>query len=83
MQTETITWHDLPDDGMPDAEITVLVRFTSGDDHSDTWPGWWSGSHWIDASTGDRIERTPEADGTGGCRVTGWSDMPSGQATTH
>ncbi len=25
MKTETITWHELPADGMPDAETTVLL----------------------------------------------------------
>lgn len=33
MKTETITWHELPADGMPDAETTVLleVRELDGD----------------------------------------------------
>ena len=28
MKTESITWHELPADGMPDAEITVLAEIT-------------------------------------------------------
>ena len=77
MQTETITWHQLPADGMPDAEITVLISFLASDGCADTWPGWWSGEHWIDASTGDRIER-PRNDGHH-ARVLAWADMPTGQ----
>lgn len=74
MRTETITWHDLPADGMPDAEITVLVAFTRKDDpHVDTWPGWWSGAHWMDAE-GDRFERD------GNASVLAWADMPAGAA---
>jgi hypothetical protein len=71
---ETITWHILPDGGMPDAEITVLLEFVHTDDpaHADTWPGWWSGEHWIDATTGGRIERD------GACTVLAWCDMPAG-----
>ena len=42
---ETIQWHVLPDGGMPDAEIDVLLEFIHTDepDNPDTWPGWWSG----------------------------------------
>ena len=44
-------------DGLPDADITVLVAYTRKDDpHVDTWPGWWSGEHWMDAD-GDLCER--------------------------
>lgn len=67
MRSETITWHDLPDDGMPDADETVLVAFTTDDGHIDTWLGWWSGEHWMDASTGDQIERE------GSTRVVAWA----------
>lgn len=72
MRTETITWRELPADGMPDAEISVLVEFIAEDGERDTWPGWWSGEHWIDASTGDQIERD------GRLRVVAWCDMPAG-----
>lgn len=42
MKTETITWHELPADGVPDADTTVLVEFKFNDEPtSDTWPGWW------------------------------------------
>ena len=72
MRTETITWHELPQDGMPDADTTVLVAYVAGDGEQDTWPAWWSGEHWIDASTGDRLERNGRA------RVLAWAHMPSG-----
>ena len=73
MRTESITWHDLPADGLPDAEISVLVAYKlAGETEVDTWPAWWSGEHWIDASTGDRMERD------GRCKVLRWSDMPIG-----
>lgn len=72
MRTETITWRELSVDGWPDVEITVLVEFIAEDGGHDTWPGWWSGEHWIDASTGDQIERD------GRLRVVAWCDMPAG-----
>lgn len=71
---ETITWHVLPDAGMPDSEVTVLVEFISVDEpeHGDTWPAWWDGDHWIDASTGDQLERCHRN------KVLAWCDMPAG-----
>jgi len=73
---ETITWHVLPDGGMPDAEIDVLLEFIHTDepDNPDTWPGWWSGEHWINGSTGDQIERGGRA------KVLAWCDMPAGSS---
>lgn len=74
MTPEQITWHILPTDGLPDAEVSVLAEFVHADepDHADTWPAWWSGEHWIDATTGDRLERD------GRCRVLAWCHMPAG-----
>lgn len=74
MKTEQITWHELPADGMPDSQITVLVEFIRADEpeHGDTWPAWWDGDHWIDASTGDQMERG------GRNKVLAWCDMPAG-----
>jgi len=71
---ETIQWHILPDGGMPDCETTVLVGFISvdGPEHGDTWPAWWDGAHWIDASTGDQMERCHRN------KVLAWCDMPAG-----
>lgn len=75
-KAETITWHVLPDAGMPDSQITVLVEFIHTDEpeHGDTWPAWWDGDHWIDASTGDQMERG------GRNKVLAWCDMPAGSA---
>lgn len=41
MITETLTWHQLPADGMPDAEITVLAEVRDPE-HSGTecWRAW-------------------------------------------
>lgn len=77
MRSETITWHELPADGMPDSDITVLlaVRYPPDADAVlqpatvETCMGWWGGEHWLDASSGDRVERT-------GARVLAWADMP-------
>lgn len=73
-KAETITWHVLPDAGMPDSQITVLVEFIHTDEpeHGDTWPAWRDGDHWIDASTGDQMERG------GRIKVLAWCDMPAG-----
>ena len=72
MRNEVITWHDLPADGMPDSDITVLLKFTADDGAADTCLGWWSGTRWMDASNGDDIERD------GRCRVVAWADMRGG-----
>lgn len=73
-KVEAIQWNVLPDAGMPDCETTVLVEFISADEpeHGDTWPAWWDGDHWIDASTGDQMERG------GRNKVLAWCDMPAG-----
>jgi hypothetical protein len=74
MKTETITWHELPADGMPDSDISVLAAFvhTAEPGHTDTWVAWWDGEHWIDASNGDPMERD------GAHRVVAWADQPAG-----
>ena len=75
MRTETITWYELPADGVPDADTTVLVAFKFNDEPEvDTWQAWWSGEHWMDTATGDRMER----DGT--LQVLAWAHMPAGGA---
>jgi hypothetical protein len=74
MKTETITWHQLPADGMPDADITVLAEIRSpddGDDSTEVWPAFWSGERWVDAVSGFHIA-TP--------RVVAWADQPAGTA---
>lgn len=73
MKTETLTWHELPADGMPDADITVMLEVLppDGTDENDTetWPGWWSGERWLDAQNGWPIAAQ---------RVVAWADMPAG-----
>lgn len=71
MKTETITWHELPADGMPDAEITVLAEVRNPDepDTTEVWAAFWSGERWVDAATGLRIG-TP--------RVVAWAAVPAG-----
>lgn len=70
MKTETITWHELPADGLPDADLTVLLEVRDPDetDTTEVWPGWWSGERWVDA------------DGwpIGAERVVAWADVPAG-----
>ena len=71
MKTETIQWHELPGDGMPDADITVWAEVRDPDDATTTevWPAFWSGEKWIDCSTGWPI---------GAERVVAWADQPAG-----
>lgn len=71
MRTEAITWRELPADGMPDADITVLALIRGTDGTDEAWPAWWSGEHWIEAGLGDRMERS-------GVRVIAWTDMLNG-----
>ena len=75
MKTETITWHELPADGLPDAEITVMmeVLFAEG---TETWPGWWSGERWIEAESGTATDVL--------CgQVLAWADMPAGSRASR
>jgi hypothetical protein len=69
MKTETIHWHELPADGMPDAEITVLAEITQPQGGTEVWPAFWSGERWIDCSLGWPIEPG---------RVVAWADQPAG-----
>ena len=71
MKTETLTWHELPQDGLPDADLTVLLEVRDPDEPEATecWPGFWSGERWVDASTGWPI---------GAERVVAWADQPAG-----
>jgi len=73
MKTETITWHELPADGMPDAELTVLAEIRNPDetDATEVWMAFWSGERWVDAATGMHI---------GTHRVVAWADQPAGTA---
>lgn len=75
MKTETIHWRELPAEGMPDAEITVLAEVRNPDDDgTEVWPAFWSGERWVDAGTGLRI---------GTHRVVAWADQPAGTACPH
>ena len=71
MKTETITWHELPTDGLPDAEITVQIEILQADGSTETWPGWWAGERWIDAVSGTAVEVL-------GGVVVAWADVPAG-----
>lgn len=71
MKTEIITWHELPADGMPDADITVLAEVRNPDepDTTEVWPAFWSGERWVDCGSGWPIEAE---------RVVAWADQPAG-----
>lgn len=71
MKTETINWRELPADGMPDAEITVLAEVRNPDEPHTTevWPAFWSGQLWVDCSSGWPIDTA---------RVVAWTDQPAG-----
>lgn len=71
MKTETLTWRELPQDGMPDADITVLgeIRDPDEPESTETHPVFWSGERWIDAATGWPI---------GADRMVAWADQPGG-----
>lgn len=71
MKTEQITWHELPADGMPDAEITVLAQVKQPDGSTEVWPAFWSGERWVDCGSGWAL---PD-DG-----VVAWADQPAGVA---
>jgi len=71
MKTETITWHELPADGMPDAETTVLLEVRELDGAGTAvQTGWLAESGWVD------IGAWPiESD-----RVMAWAVVPAGTA---
>lgn len=72
MKTEQITWHELPADGMPDAETTVMLEVRDLDGHgSDVVTGWLADSGWVD------IGGLP----VNAERVTAWAELPAGTAT--
>ena len=71
MKTETIQWHELPADGMPDAETTVLLEVRDLDGSgSDVVTGWLAESGWVDIAA---WPIKPE-------RVVAWAEMPGGAA---
>lgn len=71
MKTETITWHELPADGMPDAETTVLLELRELDgDGTKVQTGWLAQSGWVD------INAWPIEAG----RVVACADVPGGTA---
>jgi len=72
MKTEQIQWNELPADGLPDADITVLAEIRNpdgADDGTEVWPAFWSGERWVDAGSGYPIQ---------GRRVVAWADVPAG-----
>lgn len=64
MKTETINWHELPQDGMPDAEATVLVST----DEREVDAGYFDGSNWRWCASGGLIDS----------KVLAWAEMPEG-----
>lgn len=63
LATETITWRAVAD-GLPDAELTVLIHNRAHQEP--VWLGWFDGAgQWFDT------EATPVV-------VTHWADMPEG-----
>ena len=72
MKHEKITWHELPADGLPDAEVTVLAEIRNpdgADDGTEVWPAWWDGEKWREAGSAITIEPP---------RVVAWADVPAG-----
>ena len=64
MKSEVIAWYELPADGMPDAETTVLVSPECGE----VTLGWWDGEDWRYCENGGTVEQTVRA----------WADVPVG-----
>lgn len=64
MKTETITWRELPQDDMPDADLEVLVSI----EHHGADKGWFDGVDW----------RLCESGGVVGEAVQAWAEMPEG-----
>lgn len=64
MKQETITWHELPQDGMPDADMTVLVST----EEQGVSAGWFDGEAW----------RWCDSGGIVGEPVQAWADLPKG-----
>lgn len=66
MKTEIITWHELPQDGMPDAESTLLLETADA-----VAEGWWDGEAWRWAESGGIVEQPVQA----------WAAMPAGASS--
>lgn len=64
MRTETITWNELPADGMPDAGTTVLLNVEGG--HVEE--AWWDGDDWRWCESGGVVVE----------KVLAWADVPVG-----
>jgi hypothetical protein len=63
MLTETLTWHEVVDIDLPDADLTVIVRIRGTDEP--VWLGYWDGQQWRD------LDNLP-------IDVVRWADMPKG-----
>lgn len=68
MKTETITWHELPQDGRPDSDTTVLAEITQDDGSTDVHPAWWDGEEWRDCAQGWPLDTS----------VVAWAHVPAG-----
>jgi hypothetical protein len=69
MKTETIQWHELPQDGLPDAETTVLLQIRNPDgDGTEVHGGWLGADDWCDIM-GFPLDAA---------RVVAWADVPAG-----
>ena len=64
MKQETINWHELPRDGMPDAEAAVLICTSEGTVDS----GFLDGHMWRWCESGGYVTGV----------VMGWAEMPVG-----
>ncbi|PZP30469.1 MAG: hypothetical protein DI603_15205 [Roseateles depolymerans] len=64
MKAETINWHELPQDGLPDARTTVLISTA----HAGVDSGYYDGEEW----------RWAESGGIVGEPVQAWADRPAG-----
>lgn len=64
MKSEVIQWHELPQDGMPDADTTVLLST----EEQAVASGWFDGTDW----------RWCESGGPVGEPVQAWAVMPKG-----
>lgn len=70
MRNELITWHDLPADGHPTNDDTVLVEVAGIADSPRIFPLFWDGMYWIDVSGGYRLNER--------YRPVAWAAMPIG-----
>ena len=69
MKTETITWHEVTTDTLPDAETTVLMQVREHDgDSTEVITGWLGEQDWCDI-TGYPVQAH---------RVVAWADVPAG-----